>query len=204
SMEVGDVEAEIECVEEDDDGYCIAYVYRLHAGRIGAVTVAPFQAIEGARVIAADPVAASATLVLPELGVELDGQRHGALVASAIPDVPPAEWFDDPHFAELTPLTITDDGQVFGHLAPWGVCHIGLPGCTTAPRGDDYSLFHLGTVRTTGGEVAVGTITMNTGHADTRGLSAAQASAHYDNTGTQVAYVRAGEDDFRSEEHTSE
>src|SRR5690606_26261646 len=74
--------------------------------------------------------------------------------------------------------------------------HIGLPGCTTAPRGDDYSLFHLGTVRTTGGEVAVGTITMNTGHADTRGLSAAQASAHYDNTGTQVAYVRAGEDDF--------
>src|SRR2546422_2197053 len=33
------------------------------------------------------------------------------------------------------PLTVTEDGRVFGHLAPWGVCHTGKPNqCITAPH----------------------------------------------------------------------
>ena len=53
-----------------------------------------------------------------------------ALSASA----PPMSWFEDPHLEKLTPLTITEDGQVFGHAAGWGVCHIGMDKCVMAPK----------------------------------------------------------------------
>lgn len=47
--------------------------------------------------------------------------------------LPPAEWFAPPEFGELTPLTVTTDGRVFGHIAPWGECHVGLPGVCDRP-----------------------------------------------------------------------
>ena len=110
-------------------------------------------------------------------------------------DALPAEFFSNPGLEGPTPLTITDDGRVFGHVATWGTCHIGLPGCTTAPHSaTGYSFFHSGEVRTTAGPVAVGQITLGGGHADVNaGLRA--ASAHYDRTSAAVADVVAGEDE---------
>lgn len=109
----------------------------------------------------------------------------------------PAEWFEDPKLAGPTPITVTPDGRVFGHLATWGTCHTGIPNaCTTPPKSRaKYAYFHTGAVDTTAGEMAVGRVSMGGGHADTRwGFQA--AAEHYDSTSTQAAVVRAGEDKF--------
>jgi hypothetical protein len=110
---------------------------------------------------------------------------------------PPSEWFENPRLAALTPLTITEEGRVYGHGAAWGTCHTAFADvCTTPPREGDHSYFRLGEVVTASGErVAVGHITLGTGHAATRGLSPQKAAEHYDNTGTVVAVVASGEDD---------
>lgn len=122
-----------------------------------------------------------------------------ALVA-AIPVKPPAEWFELPKLDGPTPMTVTDDGRIFGHAAVWGTCHLGNPRgagvCVQPPRSQsDYGLFHLGEVETaSGARVPVGQITLDTGHAPL-GASARNAAAHYDHTGTCAADVVVGEDE---------
>jgi len=110
---------------------------------------------------------------------------------------PPAEWFADPKLSELTPLTVTDDGRVFGHGAAWGSCHTAFgDACVTPPSEGDHVYYRLGEVVTAdGGRVSVGHITLGTGHAPVHGMSASRAAEHYDNTGTVVAVVASGEDD---------
>lgn len=140
------------------------------------------------------------------------GEHHGGetMTASAAPAftlvdppealtaggyTPPASWFTDPGLTGPTPLTVTEDGHVYGHAATWNECHIGIQNkCVTAPHSlTNYAYFHTGAVRTSEGEVAVGHITMSTGHA-TLDLAAGPAAEHYDNTGTVVADIRVGED----------
>jgi hypothetical protein len=119
-----------------------------------------------------------------------------SLAASAAPEVlPPAEWFAAPDVDRVTPLTVTDTGRVFGHIAPWGQCHVGMPGCVTAPTSPTgYSYFHVGTQRVQDGAVLpVGTLTVGGGHADAS-LGFRAAAEHYDNVGAAVAKVVAGED----------
>lgn len=134
-----------------------------------------------------------------EVGEEPDeGEDAAALVASAGPVAPPRAWFEDPELTEPTPLTITDDGYVYGHLALWGTCHTSHTSqgqCITPPSSaSGYVGFRTGSVRTAEGhEVPVGRITMGTKHAGLR-LNAAAAAQHYDNTGSAVADVAAGED----------
>jgi hypothetical protein len=109
----------------------------------------------------------------------------------------PATWFEDPKLGGPTPLTVSPDGRVFGHLATWGTCHTGIPNaCTTAPKSrTGYAYFHTGAVDTDKGEMAVGRISMGGGHADVRSGFRA-AVEHYDATSTQAAVVRAGEDAY--------
>lgn len=117
------------------------------------------------------------------------------LVASAGIEPYNGDDFRNPGFDKPTPLTVTDDGRVFGHLAAWGTCHIGVRGvCTTPPTSrSKYGYFLTGEVPTTAGPVNVGQITMGGGHADIR-KNARAALAHYDATSTVVADVTAGED----------
>lgn len=123
----------------------------------------------------------------------LPPQSITASAAGLVPVEPPSDWFFEPEADEPTPLTVTDDGRVYGHVAQWDVCHLGLPGkCTTAPRSRaGYAYFHLGEVRCGDGErVAAGTIAMRTRHAP-HSYSRAQTTDHYDHTGTAAADVRA-------------
>lgn len=109
---------------------------------------------------------------------------------------PPKGWFDNPGLSRPTPLQVTDDGRVYGHLATWRTCHLGIGNkCVMAPKSaTGYSHFHLGSVKTQEGVlVPVGKITLGTGHADKR-FGVQPAAEHYDHTGTAVAVVRAGED----------
>lgn len=89
------------------------------------------------------------------------------------------------------------DNHIYGYMAQWGVCHIGIANvCTEAPMSKtDYWYYATGVVDTAEGPVRVGQITMDTGHASLR-ANAKVAAAHYDNTGAAVADVAVGEDDF--------
>lgn len=131
---------------------------------------------------------------------------------------PPAEWFNLPEpqpgqtdrgevygmpVQELlveqpdgglgVPLTITDDGRVFGHIARWEQCHVGyLDECVTAPMSNAaYAHFHVGeTVCAAGERLATGVLTVNTDHAAAH-LLAPDARDHYAHTGLGYADVRA-------------
>lgn len=117
---------------------------------------------------------------------------------SANPNATP-EWFRNPELDEPTPFTVTADGQVFGHLAAKGVCHVGIADrCLMVDElmGDDYQVFARSPVVAAGSEVEgvrVGVVTMGTGHAPLR-VNHAAAAAHYDHTGTVAADVAVGED----------
>jgi hypothetical protein len=119
-----------------------------------------------------------------------------SLVASVVaPEVPPAAWFADPQLTELTPLTITDDGRVFGHAADWEQIHVGIPGQKPPRSRTGYANFMVGATLTDEGVYATGNLTVGGGHADER-LGYAAAAEHYDDAGTAVATVTAGEDQF--------
>lgn len=126
-----------------------------------------------------------------------------ASAAGLTPVDPPLAWFDNPRLTEPTPMTVRDDGYVFGHVADWRGCHIGEPSgpgiCVPPPRSKSgYSYFHLGELVTVEGEsISVGQITMDTSHAPIGpGISAKAATKHYDDTSTVVAHIRCGEDQY--------
>lgn len=122
-------------------------------------------------------------------------ETQGAMAATEA--LPPAEWFARPDVDRLTPLTVTEEGRVFGHVAPWGECHVGLPGCVTAPASmSNYAYFTTGEQRVRGGgSVAVGTLVTGPRHADPQ-VAFQAAAAHYDDLDAAVARVMAGEDEF--------
>lgn len=110
---------------------------------------------------------------------------------------PPRAWFENPQLSVPTGITVTDEGRVYGHAAQWGECHIGFSDqCVTLPREADHPYFMTGELRCADGErVAVGQITVGTGHAPLT-YRASQAAEHYDNTGAAVADVAVGNDQF--------
>jgi hypothetical protein len=122
-----------------------------------------------------------------------------AVTAGAAPMEPPAAWFSAPKLSGPTPLTVTEQGQIYGHLAQWGTCHISHThnGCVTPPHSSaGYAYFRTGSIVTAeGSEIPVGHVTLDTRHAGER-LSASAAAAHYEDTGSVVADVAAGEDQF--------
>lgn len=121
-----------------------------------------------------------------------------ALTGSAAPLKPPADWFADPKLEGPTPLTVTDDGQVFGHLALWDACHTGYrqSRCVAPPRSKaGYRFFHVGQLELSdGSRVAVGPLTVGGGHASLS-MGASAARDYYDQVGKVGAFVRAGEDE---------
>ena len=116
---------------------------------------------------------------------------------------PPAEWFTTPEPDAYRSLTVTDEvtaagwRRVFGHGAQWNTCHTSFgDACVRPPRepNGDHAYFRLGeVVCADGSRIAVGNITLGTGHASTRGITPTQAVEHYDNTGTIAAMVASSE-----------
>lgn len=138
---------------------------------------------------------------MPEVVSEAEAiaaSAAGALTAAGYPVEPPAAWFSNPNLDGPTPLTVTPDGRVYGHLAVWGTCHTAYSGqCVEPPHSESgYAYFRTGAVLTDeGSEIAVGRITLDTMHAG-RTLSANDTMAHYEHTGRGAADVAAGEDAF--------
>lgn len=193
----------------DDDGnlhFTGAFPKEVYSSvRIIGATALPFPAIEEAY-IEGDPDSQDALTLLASAQPGITGYNRitDPLVASAAshpwikpPVCPPLRMFDDLDLDGPTPLTLLEDGEYFGHLALWGTCHLGRAGCVTPPASKtDYAYFHLGeVVCEDGSRVAVGRVTIDGPHANLKD-PLAKAAAHYDNTTTQVAHVRAGEDDY--------
>lgn len=120
-----------------------------------------------------------------------------ASIAAAIPVEPPISWFDDPKLTGPTPISVDNDGRVYGHLATWETPHVGMSGDIRPPRSaSGYAYFHTGVLRTQEGkDVKVGQLTMTGGHAPLE-CSAQETVKHYDDTASAFADVRAGEDQF--------
>jgi hypothetical protein len=133
----------------------------------------------------------------PESGAETEEMIRSALTASGIPLNPPDEWFEDPRLNIETPLTVLDDGRVYGHIATWSTDHVGLPFSTRPPRSrSNYAYFQTGLLRTASGkDVHVGQITLAGGHAPLN-ADAAMAVKHYDDTASAFCDVHAGEDAY--------
>lgn len=120
-----------------------------------------------------------------------------SLMASAGAALPSRSLFENPRLSGPSGIVV-DGERVYGHIATWNVCHVAEPGgkgvCTLAPHSRSHYAYYLtGTVQTDEGPVAVGSITMNTGHAGQYDSPDATI-AHYDNTGLVVADVAVGED----------
>ena len=148
-----------------------------------------------------------ATPAFGDTMIEFNDERESrdlALVASAAEEFRPRVWAaelfrrtPDQYLTEPTEIQMDPaTGRIFGHLACYGSCHRSLQSeCVTAPHSpSDYAQFHTSpAVRLDDGtRLPVGRLTVGTGHApDT--LGGAAAVAHYDNTGTCWALVRAFE-----------
>lgn len=185
-------------------------IMRVTEGRIMGAALCAFSAFPGA-------------VIVPE-GVEIpaatqDGRPAPivdpvpALVAHAALPEPLAAWFEDPQFGEpgedprlvyqpvtgtyACPLTVLDDGRVFGHVAPDGTCHVGYQdSCVTAPRSvTEYAYFKLGATTAAGCDCTIptGSLTLGGGHADLS-LDRKAAAAHYDDVTTRVASITVGDD----------
>ncbi len=121
-----------------------------------------------------------------------------ALLAGVAPVAPPRAAFDRPVFTGPTKFTIARDGRVFGHVAEWRKCHIGIGNyCVIAPRNkSNYKYFTLGTVVCDDqSEVDVGVISFGSAHANDK-YGIMPARDFYDNSSKGGAVVTIGEDRF--------
>lgn len=133
----------------------------------------------------------------PEPEFETSGALMAASYSIEIPDLPPASWFAEPeNLPEVGAIRITDEGRVYGLLAPRGVSHRSFQDRkVTVPMGNvDYSRWMNRETLVDGGRVVAGPVTMDCGHASTSASLSAQASRdHYDNSCSVFATVRIGE-----------
>jgi hypothetical protein len=176
--------------------------------RVMAVTIVPKPAFEECRIYLDENTDAGESQEEPDMeqmpdGIyveDMDEMEASAIVAcgmvaGSIPTTPPATWFADPKLTGPTPLTVDDHGRVFGHIAAWHVNHIGMSYGTRPPRSKSkYGYFHTGVVRADDNkDYPVGQLTLAGGHASLE-ASAVDAARHYDDTGSAIADVTAGED----------
>ena len=180
----------------------------IESARLRAATLVAVPAFATARVYAAGQAPSTSEPAERDENVDSEAEMarsadadplsRDSLTAAAIPTAPPEAWFKDPQLTGPTALVVEDDGRVYGHIAAWGTCHIGQIGkCVEPPTSpSNYAYFRTGALQTAEGtSVAVGHLTMGTGHAGPRD-SANAAAEHYDNTGTVFADVAAGEDAY--------
>lgn len=200
--------------EDEDDVLAVLFASPdkivFHAGRIRAATLCDIPAFVEATVA----LVASGEVEVPD-GLEpaavldektrLQIQNDTLTAAGELGDHtgtvtslrPPKEWFEDPKFTVPMNVVVTEEGRVYGHAAHWGECHIGHTDmCVTPPVEESHPYFLTGEMITAdGSKVSVGQITLATGHAPLA-YSAGRAAEHYDNTGSCVADITIGNDQF--------
>lgn len=223
SVDPGEHQAEFICTELDDDGWCVEGTTQFLAYQIIGLTNTPFPAfanatieIEGVVPAATEEPPAEEPATDEPVAASFAGVVLRPVTASGtrFPVRPPASWFTepepelgDPRLVEqedgslAVPLTISDDGQVYGHVARWGQCHVGDPQgpgvCVSPPESSDhYPGFHLGhVICEDGSDVPTGVLIAGCDHPSTT-LAAPQARDAYAHNGVGWADVRASNGAF--------
>lgn len=128
----------------------------------------------------------------------------------SVPERPPVDWFrvpepeagDERLVQQLdgswaVPLTITDDGQVYGHIARRGQAHRGYSSYVPPPLSrTGYREFHTGLVVCEDGtEMPTGAMIVGCEHA-TLELTLGEANDHYAHAGQGWADVRCVDGEF--------
>lgn len=199
SQKVRGISADVEAIEvrydaevDGETGSIISETEVLVQGRIMGAIVTPHPAFADATIeVDGDPIA------------EPDAQP---VAAAARPGID-SSFFEDLHLERLTPFTVEPipgvEGtfEVFGHIAPRNVCHLGLPGCRTVPiDGTGYAYFHASPFETTDlGKIHVGLLTLGGLHSDLRTLAERDEfdlRRSFEDMDSVAAYVRAGHDEF--------
>lgn len=111
-------------------------------------------------------------------------------------------FFGDPKFTKPTPLTIDENGHVYGHVREHGTCYqygngAGDGGFCLEPPDSacGYAKFELHGAKMDDGSIArVGALTFGSGH-ESRGSLKASVK-HYNDVATMAAKVNAGTDEF--------
>jgi len=195
-----------ELADEDDDGETIGKdKLTINKARIMAATIVAKPAFQECTILLQNE-GDQEDMMTPEDGVyeesmedfaDVEPMLASGFLKAPIPMIPPADWFKRPSFTKPTPLTVDEDGRVYGHIAAWNVNHIGLPRATKPPRSrSKYAYFHTGVIRCEDGtDVPVGQLTLAGGHAPLN-ADASSAAKHYDDTASAVADIHVGEDEY--------
>lgn len=122
--------------------------------------------------------------------------EQDTMIASAAPVAPPDDWFEPFDLGGPTPMTVTADGRVYGHLTTWDSCHRGNSGsCLKPPSDPKAPFFQLGQVLTAGGNmIDVGVVTVGGGHYTADGLLT--TLEHHDDVTSAAAAVVVQEDEW--------
>jgi hypothetical protein len=195
-----------ELADEDENGQTIGKdKLTINKARIMAATIVAKPAFQECTILLQNE-GDQEDMMTPEDGVyeesmedfaDVEPMLASGFLKSPVPMIPPADWFKRPNFTKATPLTVDEDGRVYGHIAAWNVNHIGLPRATKPPRSrSKYAYFHTGVIRTEeGSDIPVGQLTLAGGHAPLN-ADASSAAKHYDDTASAVADIHVGEDEY--------
>lgn len=207
SADGGQCEVVYECLETDDDGWCIEDKLSFLSYEIIGSTMCPFPAHAEAKisleVLEIEPVEEGEPVPIVTVGL-----TRPRLVAAATdaPARPPRSWFemeepgdDDPRYVDqgkgrvAIPMQITDDGQVYGHMAPDDVPHVGYPGrnITVPYSPTNCAHFNLASIPCDdGSRVSTGVVMVGCDHAPLT-YSAQEARDFYAHSGLGWADVHA-------------
>jgi hypothetical protein len=115
-----------------------------------------------------------------------------------IPLYPPKEWFNKPETIPTDKrITVEDTGRVYGYVALWDTCHVGMTNCVKPPKGSisDFDFAHQGETKLEDGSIIATANIGGGGHASLT-ASPEEAAAHYqEHTSTQLMRVRYGADE---------
>jgi hypothetical protein len=209
SVDLAEATAELDVLEEDEDGWPERVRIRFTQSSIAQATLTPFAAFPGAYIELDEETEPPAAPPVVPAAQAIRTTSPRALLASAgpAPLAPPREWFDrvqidnpSRHVYVERAADGTPTGRCYGYVAEWGVAHIGIRDArVTAPKlGEEgYRLLNNSgtTITADGGVLPCGRVTLGGGHPSLT-LGVIPAMAHYDDAGLAVANVRFGEDDF--------
>lgn len=203
-MSTGGVSVDVDSVKDAD----VEMVYEAEAGLMSKPSMTIFNRgrIRGATLVAF-PAFVEAKLnfvgeALTACGCIQDSEGYVLTAASGdkshtitIPDLPDPSWFNEPTDVEMHgAFTITDEGRVFGFVAPSGVRHRSVDRYVPMGNVDYERWMSKETIVAGGGRVKTGVVTMDCGHAATDNYgSLANRRQHYDDSCSVFANVRVGE-----------
>ena len=167
------------------------------AARIMGATQCAFPAFAEAQLEVADEVLVATAGVGAMFFLPYNNKEALVAGSGTGPELPPADWFSNPNLSGPTPVRVTPEGRVFGHVATWGSFHIGHERKVSVPRSScNYAEFRKGeTLTAEGTMVATGPIIVDTVHPDLK-MRASDAQAFYAHTGSAAADVAVYEDEF--------